>query len=643
MAADAEAVSPPCAVFLRGLDGRISNWSAGAERAYGWTAAEALGRVSHELLRTEFPVPLAEIERQVLERGEWRGRLRQCRRDGQWCVADSQWSLFRGENGRTAGMLEVEVGVDLQHRAGGEVRHQLRLAASELLATSEDWRLSEIALLRLVGEGAGWSWGEVWDVEEGRSAAHLAWTPGVKAERRRLLRPGEDLLGRAWETGEMQTELLESAPAGKPAALALPIVSHAHVTRILAWHAGPKEAIGELWRNLLAELGHQYGLMRERLQAEQALRQSELKFRSLVEAAPDALVIVDESGRIVISNRMVTELLGYTHAELEGQPVEMLIAPRLRGSHAAQRALFNRSPRTRPMGSSLELYARRKNGTELPVEISLSPLRLETGALVTAVIRDLTLRKREAAKAARLHTVQMEQAQHLATLGEVAAGLAHEIKNPLAGMAGALEILQEQCAGEQREIMVEVQRQIGRIGRIVEDLLHYARPRPPEFRQGDLNATVRQAAHLAARTAAPRHVSVDFDAAKLPLVTHDEDQVQRMVLNLALNAAEAAPEGGTVAIRTALRGAGAAEIHVHDNGPGIPPDALTKIFRPFYTTKGGKGNGLGLPQSLRIAQMHGGSIEVSTSAGVGTTFTVRLPLEGPAANEEGAPGAGHEA
>ncbi len=533
------------------------------------------------------------------------------------------------------------VSTELQKQAATEVRHRLRLAASEVFATSEDWQSAEAELLRLVGEAGGWSWGEVWDVEAGRSASRVAWVPDVAAVRRRYLRPGEGLLGRAWETGHVQAGA-EHAPHADGVGLTLPVLERGRVARILAWHGGAAESADDLWQKLLAELGHQYGLMRERLQAELALRQSELKFRSLVEAAPDALVIVDESGRIVISNRMVTELLGYSHDELVGQPVEMLVPPRQREVHSALRAAYSRGPKTRPMGTGIELYARRKNGSEFPVEISLSPLRLETGLLVTAVMRDLTERRRVQAEAARKHTVQMELAQHLATLGEVAAGLAHEIKNPLAGMAGALEVLHAQATGEQREIMAEVQNQIRRIGRIVEDLLHYARPRPPEFRAGDLNATVRMAVHLAARTAAPRSVEVSFEPGNLPAVTHDEDQVQRMVLNLALNGADAAPEGGAVRIRTRLDDAGCAEIQVRDNGAGIPALELKKIFRPFYTTKGGKGNGLGLPQCLRIAQLHGGSIAVSTQSGAGTCFTVRLPVKGPAIPEEGAAGRGDE-
>jgi PAS domain S-box-containing protein len=628
-------IPPPDAIFLRLLDGCISLWSPGAERVYGWPASEAIGRISHELLQTQFPVPRAEIERHVLERGEWHGRLLQRRRNGQPLATDSQWSLFRDRQGRAAGMLEVNA--DSHQRAAAEVRHKLRLTAGDLCAAGEDWQTVETELLNLIGQAGGWGWGEVWDLESGRGAGCLTWTAAAPVEQRRFLRPGEGLLGRAWETGRIQTEMTESGVS-----LALPITARGRVARILAWHGGPAASADELWLLLFEEFGHRYGLTRERIAAEQALRQSELKFRSLVEAAPDALVIVDESGRIVISNRMVTELLGYTHEELAGQPVEILLPSGLRPSHAAQRTAYSRNPKARAMGAGLDLYARRKNGTELPVEISLSPLRLESGLLVTAVMRDLTQQKRRQADAARRHTLALEQAQHLATLGEVAAGLAHEIKNPLAGMAAALEILHEQSSSEQRPIMAEVQQQIGRIRRIVEDLLHYARPRPPEFRALDLNATLRQAAQLVAHTAARRRVRVSFQAAPLPAVLHDEDQIQRMVLNLALNAVDAAPEGGTVEIRSSLLPHGMAGIDVQDNGPGIPPEALPQLFRPFYTTKGSHGTGLGLPQCLRIAQAHGGAIDVSTELGSGTTFTVRLPLPGPARPREDAADAGHE-
>jgi signal transduction histidine kinase len=206
-------------------------------------------------------------------------------------------------------------------------------------------------------------------------------------------------------------------------------------------------------------------------------------------------------------------------------------------------------------------------------------------------------------------------------------------------MASALEVLSSRFAEPERAIMAEVRQQITRIGGIVADLLNYARPRPPRFALGDLNAAVRHAAEIATRAAVPKHVHLEFVPGTLPPVVHDAEQVQRMVLNLALNALDAVAEDGQIAIVTEPGGDGHVRIRVRDNGPGIAASDLQNIFRPFYTTKGGKGNGLGLPMCRRIAELHGGSIEVTTQLGQGTTFSIVLPAAGgevPAAAEGGA-------
>jgi signal transduction histidine kinase len=205
-------------------------------------------------------------------------------------------------------------------------------------------------------------------------------------------------------------------------------------------------------------------------------------------------------------------------------------------------------------------------------------------------------------------------------------------------MASALEVLSSRFAEPERAIMAEVRQQITRIGGIVADLLNYARPRPPRFALGDLNAAVRHAAEIATRAAVPKHVHLEFAPGTLPPVVHDAEQVQRMVLNLALNALDAVAEDGQIAIVTEPGGDGQVRIRVRDNGPGIAAGDLQNIFRPFYTTKGGKGNGLGLPMCRRIAELHGGSIEVTTQLGQGTTFSIVLPAAGgevPAAAEGG--------
>lgn len=614
------------AVFLRDLNGVIVYWNRGAEIVYGWAAAEAEGRRSHALLHTKFPESRAAVERVVLKTGTWHGELRQTRRDGVPILIASRWSLRRDAHGQPSGMLEINTDITTRHDA--EIRQQLRLDVGELLATAPDWLAVEQALPRIVGERAGAVAAEVWDVSRGEeqasgSCAWMAETSGAPRAGSPVpaLRRGEGAAGRAWAAGQVET-----AAETPGATLALPVLTGDSVARVFAWRV-PAEP-PPLWLPMLRDVGMQLSLFYQRANSEEALRHSEVRFRSLLESAPDPIVIVDANGTVVYVNRRVEEVLGYSAAELDGQPVERLLPERFRGAHVALRRGFTRAPNTRPMGAGLELFALHKGGAEVPVEISLSPLQLGGSLLVTAVMRDITDRRRAEADARRAHTLELARTEHLATLGEVAAGLAHEIKNPLAGMASALEVLSSRFSGPERAVMAEVRQQITRIGGIVGDLLNYARPRPPRFALGDLNVAVRHAAEIASRAGAPKHVHLEFVPGTLPPVVHDAEQVQRMVLNLALNALDAVAENGHITVFTEPGGDGHVRIRVCDNGPGIAAGDLPNIFRPFYTTKGGKGNGLGLPMCRRIAELHGGSIEVTTQLGQGTTFSIVLPAAG---------------
>jgi signal transduction histidine kinase len=239
-------------------------------------------------------------------------------------------------------------------------------------------------------------------------------------------------------------------------------------------------------------------------------------------------------------------------------------------------------------------------------------------------------RKKAESELRKLHQLQLAEAEHLATLGEVAAGLAHEIKNPLAGIAAALEVLGGELppGDPSRDIMADVQHQVKRIKSTVDDLLNYARPRPLQLLRSDLNSTVEQVVHFARQQAEARRVTLAFAPGDVPPIIHDPDQIQRMVLNLVLNATEAVNHGGQVEVSTAYfarDGVRQAEISVRDNGSGIAAEDLEKIFRPFYTTKGRKGTGLGLSLCRRIAELHAGTIDVSSRLGEGSTFTVKLP------------------
>ena len=227
----------------------------------------------------------------------------------------------------------------------------------------------------------------------------------------------------------------------------------------------------------------------------------------------------------------------------------------------------------------------------------------------------------------RLHQTQMSRAEHLATMGELAAGLAHEIRNPLAGIAGVIEIIGRDlpASSPARAVVKEVRQEVLQINRIVSDLLECARPKPPETRLSDINATVEHAVMFSRQQALSKSIDIEFRHQSVPLeVEHDSNQVNQVLLNLLLNSIQSIDHNGKITVIIERRN-GVAAIAVADTGRGIAPEHLPHIFRPFYTTKG-NGTGLGLSLARRIVEEHGGRIEVSSTLGQGSTFTVFLPL-----------------
>jgi signal transduction histidine kinase len=234
----------------------------------------------------------------------------------------------------------------------------------------------------------------------------------------------------------------------------------------------------------------------------------------------------------------------------------------------------------------------------------------------------------------RLHRTQMSRAEHLATLGELATGLAHEIRNPLAGIAGVIEIISRDLPSTSpaRSVVKDVRQEIARINQIVGDLLQTARPHPPQVRKSDLNTTVEHAVMLGRQQALTTSAEITLQKdPSLPEIEHDSDQIHQVLLNLLLNALQAIDHDGKVSVVVRATG-NAAVVEIADNGRGIPPEQLPHIFRPFFTTKG-DGTGLGLSLARRIVEDHQGRIDVASTVGQGTTFTVILPFRRNASRE----------
>ena len=223
------------------------------------------------------------------------------------------------------------------------------------------------------------------------------------------------------------------------------------------------------------------------------------------------------------------------------------------------------------------------------------------------------------------HEKQIQQAGKLASVGELAAGLAHEIRNPLAGIAAAVEVLAENRAGQDREITQEIQLQVKRLNTTLSDLLNFARPREPEIAPCDLASLARRMLALIRADAQKHRIQVVEEIpADLPAIRADATQIQQALLNLLLNAIQAMPEGGTLTLR-ATPETHRVRLTIQDTGGGIPAEIREKIFAPFFTTKH-RGTGLGLAITRTIMEKHGGTIAVDSTVGCGTMFVLEFGL-----------------
>ena len=228
------------------------------------------------------------------------------------------------------------------------------------------------------------------------------------------------------------------------------------------------------------------------------------------------------------------------------------------------------------------------------------------------------------------HYQQMERAERLASIGEMAAGLAHEIKNPLAGIGGAIDVLADDYpeADPRREVMSQIKKQVSRLDKTVNDLLYFGRPGNPEFGYVDINSLIKQTQLFASQHPEAKNVNwIEELTRDLPFAWGDHKQIQQVLLNLMINGLQAMKDGGVLTVQTdtfARDGNGWIRVDICDTGPGIPEAELQNIFTPFYTSKT-EGTGLGLPICRQLMETNGGRLKVASTVGKGACFTLEMP------------------
>jgi two-component system sensor kinase FixL len=353
-----------------------------------------------------------------------------------------------------------------------------------------------------------------------------------------------------------------------------------------------------------------------RVDIEEALRRSEERVRSIVESAVDAIIVIDDRGMIEAFNPSAERLFGYRLSEVLGRNVNMLMPSPDREQHDGYIRHYLTTGEQKIIGIGREVTALRKDGTRFPVHLSVGEMVGAGKRSFTGILHDLSDR-------VQLENRLAEQ-KSLAKLGEMAAVVAHEVKNPIAGIRGALQVITGRMPPDQRDrgVLLDIIARLDALNRIVQDMLMFARPRQLRHEHVRLESLLAETVSMIGRD--PTMVKLQVAVSGMAEVSGDRELLQVVFQNILMNAAQAMEGQGRIDI-TISHDDGRCRVSVADRGPGMPSEVRDKAFDAFFTTKH-RGTGLGLPIAKRVIDAHGGTIQIDVPPSGGTTVSIELPL-----------------